>query len=80
VIAIKQHKQSADSRWQHKKALFSEGIGVEKSSAVIHTKIALSGFIIAVQRCEVGIRRRLIDIYFTRLVGCAEKTFRDVSK
>lgn len=76
MITIEQHKQNADSRWQQEKAAFSKAIRLEKSSAVKEANIIQCLFVIAVQWCEVDIRRCLIDMDFGRVIGRAENPVR----
>lgn len=55
VIAVEQDEQNTDSRREQEKTIFGKCVRLEQSSAIAHTNLVESLFIVAVQWGEIHI-------------------------
>ena len=78
VIAVEQHKQSADSRWKQEKTFLGECVGKEKSSTIMRPNLVQRLFIVAIQWRKVDIRGRFINIDVP--VRRSENAFRKIGE
>jgi len=76
VVAVEQHKQSADSRWKQEETFLGECVGKEKPSTIMHPNLVQCLFIVAVQWRKIDIRGRFINIDVP--MGRSEDAFRKI--
>ena len=72
MIPVKQHQQHTDRRREQQQPILRERIGVEHTAPVTNTDLVLHLLVVAIERREVNVRGRLVDVDV--LVGRAEDT------
>ena len=72
VIAAKKNEKYTNGRRKEEQSVLGERVGIEQSIPVANSNAVLSSLVGTIQRCQVNVGRRLVDIGVT--MRCTEYT------
>lgn len=61
MVPVEQHQQRAHGRGEQEQPVLRKDVGVEQPAPVEHADLLLRVLVVAVQRREVDVRRRVVD-------------------